>query len=123
MQLFVLLSVLALSYSAAFAQNRNVRIDFPSNTSEATKSGVIKGYETVTYTFRVMKGQSVRVKLTSRNPVYFSAGGIGRAMRSWESNVRKNGDFTITVFLFRNAARRGAPANYSLNVRAGWITP
>lgn len=119
-----MLAVLALSYSAAFAQNRGARISFPRNASEATRSGVIKGYETVTYTFRVMNGQSVRVKLTSGNPnVYFSVNGAGGAIRFWEGSIRENGNYKVTVFLFRNAARRGTRASYSLNVRAGWITP
>ncbi len=118
------LAVLALSYSAASAQNRNVRIDFPRNASQVTNNGVIKGYETVTYTFRVRNGQSVRVKLTSGNSnVYFSLNGAGGAIRSWEGSIHENIDYKVTVFLFRNAARRAARANYSLNVRAGWITP
>jgi hypothetical protein len=124
LQLSFLLGVLTLSGDGAAAQNRNVRIDFPRGASQATKSGAIKGYETVTYTFRVRNGQSVRVKLTSGNPnVYFSFNGAEGAIRSWEGSVHENGDYRVTVFLFRNAARRGARAKYSLNVRAGWITP
>ncbi|HEV7644849.1 MAG TPA: hypothetical protein VGO50_12965 [Pyrinomonadaceae bacterium] len=122
--LLAVLAVLALSYSAVAAQNRNVRINFPRGAAQATKSGAVKGYETVTYTFRVRNGQSVRVKLTSGNPnVYFSFNGAGGAIRSWEGSVHENGDYRVTVFLFHNAARRGTRVNYSLNVRAGWITP
>src|ERR1044072_1485545 len=127
LQLSFLLAVPALFGQAVLAQNRSVRISFPRNASQATKSGVVKGYETVTYTFRVMNGQSVRVKLASGNPsVYFSVNGADgtlRAVRSWEANIHENGDYKETVFLNSNAKRRATRASYSLNVRAGWINP
>jgi hypothetical protein len=101
------------------AAQKAVRVNFARSAHQATKIGVIKGYATVKYVFRVKIGQHVSVKLKSANPsMFFVFNESDEEYTEWDGNVRENGDYSLIVFLMRSEARRGHSANYSLTVRA-----
>jgi hypothetical protein len=102
-------------------------IQFAKGASSATIKGSLKGDQTIDYKLRARAGQSMSVKLASSNASnYFnvlppgsqdvavfvgSSGG-----NEWSGSLEADGEYTVRVYLMRNAARRNETASYTLTV-------
>jgi hypothetical protein len=119
-------SLLAVSMPA---MAREVRISFPKGSMETEVKGSITGYATVDYILRARKGQTLKVVMTSDNAsAYFNlfepGKGPGNAVffigstsgDSFSGSLPASGDYTVQVYLMRNAARRKEKAHYTLTI-------
>jgi hypothetical protein len=121
------LSLAVLGGAAALAQVdiRKEPVHFKAGESGATVKGRIKGDETVDYVLGAQKGQSMVVTLGASNrSAYFNVtapGGdealfIGSTSGSrYEGTLPASGDYTVRLYLMRNAARRGETAAYTIH--------
>jgi hypothetical protein len=102
-------------------------LQFAKGTSSATVKGSIKGGQTVDYKLRAKAGQTMSVALkTSNASNYFNVlppGSKDVAIfigsnegNEWTGALPADGEYTIRVYLMRNAARRNETANYTLTV-------
>jgi hypothetical protein len=105
---------------------RTEEIRFDRGASSATRRGVVKGYETVTYLLDVRAGQAINVSLQSSNRSgYFNItaprsnqtlfNGSTSGMR-YRGRAATSGRYKIEIYLMRNAARRGEQLRYTLDV-------
>ena len=97
-------------------------------TGTATHSvkGKIKGYATAEYTFTAKAGQTLIVKLkTNQASNYFNLRQAGKdealfigssGGNNYQAKLQADGEYTVQVYLMRNAARRNAVASYSLEI-------
>ncbi len=120
------LSVAVLGASAALAQVaiRKEPVHFKAGESGAAVKGKIKGDETVDYVLGAQKGQSMVVTLEASNgSAYFNvtAPGADEALfigstsgSRYEGTLPASGDYTVRLYLMRNAARRGETADYTI---------
>lgn len=103
----------------------NKRLSFAAGTSSARVESSITGDETIDYLLNVRAGQSMNISMASSNlSAYFNLlepgetevavfnGSMGENM--FEGVAAKSGDYRIRVYLYRNAARRGEKAPYTL---------
>lgn len=106
---------------------RSERVQFPKGEIGTTIKGSIKGRETVDYKLRARAGQGMIVGLeTDNSSNYFNVMAPGESNAAFfigsnegnrfEGDLPESGDYTIRVYLYRNAARRGESARYSLEV-------
>lgn len=112
----------------AQAAAKPVAIQFAKGTSSKVIKGSIRGDQGRLYTINIKAGQTLKVKLvTSNSSSYFNitAPGAQEALfigstegNSYSSVVPSSGNYTIDVYLMRNAARRNETANYTLTVSA-----
>ena len=122
---------LALAFAApAFAQTeaRTERVEFAKGASSKAIKGSVKGYASTNYVVGLRAGQTLSVDLKTRNlSNYFNVMGPGADTAafvgstsggSYKAVVPKAGDYTVQVYLMRNAARRGEVANYTLTIGA-----
>jgi hypothetical protein len=102
-------------------------IHFAKGASSATVKGTIKGDQTIDYKLRARAGQTMRVKLVARNTAnYFNVlppGSSDVALfvgssggNEWSGALPADGEYTVRVYLMRNAARRHESAPYTLTV-------
>lgn len=106
-------------------------VHFPPGSTGTTIDGRVTGREIVLYTLDAEAGQRMTVVLSSNSTaVYFNlyAPGSGpgdEALAIGEMQPQTNrysgvlpasGEYGISVFLFRNAARRGETADYTLDI-------
>lgn len=119
--------VVAGTLPAAAQAPRAERISFESGTSGTVIEDRIQGDEIIDYQLRAGAGQRMMVVLETDNPSnYFNVmapGSSGEAMyigstegNRFEGGLPADGDYTIRVYLMRNAARRNETAAYSLEV-------
>lgn len=123
-------SVLSANFYQA-ADIKNLPLKFKPGTSSATVTGSVKGYTVNDYKFRASGGQTLKAKLTSKNDsLYFlvlegAKQSEGEALAAeprpvdlteWQGTLPNDGEYIIRVYLYRNEARRGKVAPYSLNV-------
>jgi hypothetical protein len=120
------LSLVALGGAAALAQVpiRKELVHFKAGESGATVKGRIEGDETVDYVLAAQKGQSMVVTLEASNrSAYFNvtAPGADEALfigstsgNRYEGTLPASGEYTVRLYLMRNAARRGEAADYTL---------
>lgn len=107
---------------------RTETVHFAKGTSSKTIKGSIKGYASVNYKVGVAAGQTLKVDLkTSNASSYFNiaAPGADAAMfvgstsgSSAAVKIPSSGDYTVQVYLMRNAARRNETASYTLTIAA-----
>ncbi|MFZ7093929.1 hypothetical protein [Primorskyibacter sp. 2E233] len=127
-------TVLAVSLNAApsVAQDdmRIVSVHFPPGSTGTTINGRVTGRETVLHTLGAEAGQTMTIALSSNSATYFNlyAPGSGpgdEALAIGELQPQTNkysgvlptsGEYGISVFLFRNAARRGETADFTLDI-------
>lgn len=105
-----------------------VVIQFAKGASSKVIKGSIRGDQGRLYTINIKAGQTLKVKLvTSNSSSYFNitAPGAQEALfigstegNSYSGVVPSSGNYTIDVYLMRNAARRNETANYTLTVSA-----
>jgi hypothetical protein len=106
---------------------REEAVHFAKGKSSATVKGTIKGDESVNYKLGAAAGQTMTVTLKPSNKsTYFNvvAPGADSAMfiGSTEGNrfsgtLPKAGDYTVQVYLMRNAARRNETSSYTVDFR------
>lgn len=102
------------------------QIRFAPGASSASLKGSISGDKIIDYKLGAKAGQSMSVKLkTSNLSNYFNvlppgsdaAIAIGANLgNEWTGTLPVDGDYTVRVYLMRNAARRNERANYTLTV-------
>jgi len=106
---------------------RTERVSFRPGTSSATIESRITGYESVDYLLNVRAGQYMNVSMATDNSSnYFNILEPGEEYEAifvgstsgnqFEGTTAKSGDYTIRVYLMRNAARRGERADYRLEM-------
>ena len=128
------LMVACLSSPVLSQPIRTEVVQFAPGTSGTVISGRIKGYDSVDYTLGAGAGQRMVVDLqTSNLSNYFNvmAPGADAAMfigaaegTHFDGILPVGGQYTIRVFLMRNAARREESADYKLSIHIGGaITP
>jgi hypothetical protein len=102
------------------------RVTFAKGASSATIKGQLKGDETMDYVVRAGAGQTITVTLKPSNPSnHFNVlppGSPDAAMyvaqtgETYTGVLPADGDYTVRVYLMRNAARRGAVSTFTLTV-------
>jgi len=102
------------------------QIRFKKGETGATITGSIKGERIIDYKLRAGAGQVMVVQFKPSNPsAYFNvmppgsdeAIFIGSSSgNDFSTDLTASGEYTIRVYLMRNAARRNESANYTLHV-------
>jgi hypothetical protein len=124
--------------SAAAQDIRTERVAFPAGASGTAIEDSITGRESVSYVLGASAGQTMSVRLTSANTsTYFNVYAPGRGpgdealavseitgpmvpeMNRFEGTLPASGDYIVSVYLYRNAARAGQTANYTLEISIG----
>lgn len=108
---------------------RTETVKFESGTSGAKITDQITGYESVLYRLGASAGQQMAVRLTATNAstyfnLYVPGKGPGdEAMfigaitgNTFEGTLPASGDYGISVFLYRNAARREETSDFTLEI-------
>jgi len=123
--LILLLSV-AASANAAAPDARIERVDFASGATSRVIKGQIKGDHYVDYALRGGAGQTLSVEMKSSNAAnYFNINPPGSEMSMFIGGTSGSrfsgvlpveGDYTVRVYLMRNAARRKESGNYTLTL-------
>ena len=131
LQLYALLAsacfALACATPAAAQAPQTERVSFEPGSNGTVITDEIEGYEIIDYILRASAGQRMMVVLeTDNSSNYFNVmepGSTGEAMYNssiegnrFEAGLPVDGDYTIRVYLMRNAARRNERASYSLEV-------
>lgn len=126
------LSLLFICSLAGFSSSeagdiRTFQVHFPKGEIGTTIRGHIKGYQTIDYKLRTRAGQSMFAGLKTDNPSnYFNVMAPGETEvaffigstrgNEFKGDLTESGDYTIRVYLMRNAARRNESAHYTLEV-------
>ncbi len=122
---------LAVFSPAEAGEARTVRVKFYAGASQAVLHGAVKGYGSVDYKVSAKAGQRMTAALSAKNGsvnfnIFEPGAKPGEAYAlfasdtggdRFEGQLEKSGDYTIQVYLFRNAARRGVQAKYALEVK------
>lgn len=110
---------------------RRVDLRFAAGTSEARVSDTIVGYNSVLYSVGAEAGQTMRVVLSSPNTatyfnVYQPGSGPGDQalgngqftdpLNTWSAELPLSGEYTVSVYMMRSAARRDERSDYTLDV-------
>lgn len=118
--------------SAAFAQDaRIVDVRFPAGATGTTIEDRIRGYGSVEYKVGAEAGQSMTVALDPSNlATYFNVYPPGRGPgdealvngqftdppNRFEDTLETSGEYTISVYMMRSAARRDEVSDYALDI-------
>lgn len=132
-----LAAALALIAPTAKAQSdmRSEQVRFAAGASGTTIDDTITGYENVLYTLGAKAGQRMTVRLEPSNlSTYFNVYAPGRGpgdealinsqftgpmvpdINSFDALLRTSGDYTVSIYMMRNAARRNEASNYAITV-------
>jgi len=102
------------------------RLEFPRDVTEATRKGSLKGDEAREYVLSASEGQTLSVKLDSKNRFLVFSVLNNDTMKAldtvpmpvqvaeWEGRAPRTGDYVIRVYLVRAGARRKLSASYTL---------
>ncbi len=128
-RLLLLAALLSSSPVLAADETKTTRIQFPKGKTQTTVTGKITGNESIVYKLNAKDGQFLKVTMETDKEsadfnIYIPGRGPGdealfasaQASRSYTGQLYKTGDHSISVFLNRNAARRGVTANFKLHV-------
>ena len=118
---------LLFGLTAAFAGDiRTVTVQFKPNETGTTIKGSIKGYQIIDYRLKARSGQRMTVNLNTTNlSNYFNVLPPGSETAlfvgstsgdNWTGTLPMDGDYTVRVYLMRNAARRNEKAKYTLSI-------
>ncbi|MGK5032883.1 hypothetical protein [Janthinobacterium sp. DSP2-3-3] len=101
-------------------------VELTAGKSAHNVKGKIKGYATAEYTLTGKAGQTFSVKLKTNQPSnYFNIRQQGQeealfigstSGNSFQAKLPADGEYTVQVYLMRNAARRNAVAMYTLDI-------
>ena len=110
----------------ALADIRPEQVRFEKGRNGVSLKGTIKGDEIVDYRLRATAGQILDVNLQANNrSAYFNVLPPGDETALFVGSVSGNsfvgalprdGEYTVRVYLMRNAARRNESANYTVNL-------
>lgn len=110
---------------------RSEPLRFAPGTTGTTVSASITGRDYIAYTLEAEAGQRISIDLISASPsIYFNLYEPGRGPgkealvigemldrpNQFDGTLPSSGRYTITVFLYRNAAREGKTAAFTLDV-------
>lgn len=123
------IGLVSFSTFAVAEDARDEQVRFTHGTSVTTIKATITGWESVNYKLRARAGQSMIVVLNTSNSgnyfnIYTPGKGPGDAAvfigtsrgNRYEGILPTDGEYTVQVFLMRNAARRNEKANYTLEI-------
>jgi len=123
--LLLALLLFAGTPALVLADIRPEQVRFEKGRNGATLKGSIKGDEIVDYRLRATAGQILDVNLQSNNrSAYFNvlppddetALFVGSVSgNSFIGALPKDGEYTVRIYLMRNAARRSESARYTVN--------
>ncbi len=126
MLLVIAWALVAPMSSLAAEEGRQERIHFAAGKSSATVSGTIKGDEYIDYLLGATAGQTMTVSMATTNAstnFNVTAPGADAALfigsvsgNAFTGTLSASGDYTVRVYLMRNAARRQETAKYSLSL-------
>lgn len=123
-----LLALVLLSAVPVEAQPsiKRQQIQFKKGETGATIKGTIKGEQIIDYKLRAGAGQAMVVQFKPSNPsAYFNVMAPGSdeaihigssAGNEFSGDLKASGEYTIRVYLMRNAARRNEGSSYTLDV-------
>lgn len=104
------------------------RVLFAKGMSSKAIKGTIKGDQSRTFVVNLRAGQKISVKLVSSNAsanFNVTAPGAQQAMfigsisgREMTDVIPSSGDYTVDLYLMRNAARRNETANFTVTIGA-----
>jgi Bacterial SH3 domain len=115
----------------AWAQDRTVDVRFPAGSTGTTITDKVSGRDAVLYKVGGETGQTMGVVLSSNNlatyfNVYAPGSGLGddalgtgqntESLNNWSATLPASGEYTVAVYLFRNAARRGERSDFTLDI-------
>ena len=116
----------SVSAAAQPAPPRQERVTFARGASSATIKGQMKGDADVDYLVRAAAGQTLSVSLkVSNRSNYFNvlppgsadvAMHVGQDGGPYTGMLPADGDYTVRVYLMRNAARRNEVSSYELTI-------
>ena len=117
-------SIMLASPFPTWAQSKLERVKFQRGRSSTVVRGTISGFDTRDYLIGARAGQVMTLRLSSTNPytnfVIYSINERPTDMNEtteWSEKLSESGDYLIRVLMMRAGARRkGATANYTLNV-------
>jgi hypothetical protein len=129
-------AALGLAGQGAGAQDiRTERVHFPGGQNGTTITGKITGYASVSYIVGAEAGQTLTVALNPSNgATYFNVYGPGKApgdealanaqltgpmvpdLNRFSGKLPASGEYTISVYMMRSAARRDESSDYTLDI-------
>ena len=130
-------ALLALAPLAATAQDdmRTEQVRFAAGATGTTLSDTITGREYVVYEIGAEAGQQMRIRLTTDNlAAYFNVYEPGRGpgdqalavseqtgtnvpdLNVFDGTLPSSGVYSVSVYMYRSAARRGETANFTLDI-------
>ena len=123
----LLVQPLAGAEASTDPDRRSETVQFTKGTTSTVIKGQIKGYHYIDYQVRASAGQTLSVEMKTGNASsYFNilppgSGDVAMFIGSTSGNqfsgvLPTDGDYSIRVYLMRNAARRYESANYALTV-------
>ena len=129
-----LIAVAAFSLWTAVASaqdTRSIDVRFAPGSSGASLSDRIVGYESVLYRVGAEAGQTMRVTLSTEHTatyfnVYTPGSGPGDEalavgqntdpLNEWTGELTVSGEYTVSVYMMRSAARRDERSDYTINI-------
>lgn len=104
------------------------RVQFAKGKSSKTIKGTLKGDQSRLFVVNLRAGQTMTVKLDASNgSTYFNvtAPGAQQAMfigstsgNTMQEVIPSSGDYTIDLYMMRNAARRGETTKFTITIGA-----
>jgi hypothetical protein len=119
----LLISSLVFLVFPATAADRKVPVVFPGGQPAVTLKGAVKGYDGVEYLLSSAAGGRWAITLKATGSTYFNvtAPGAGTALfigstsgEKFEGALPVAGEYRVTVYQMRNAARAGKVSNFSI---------
>jgi hypothetical protein len=120
------LIILLVAVSSSVAADRTETIRFDRGTTFKTLTGTIRGYDGVKYQVGATAGQVMSALFKpGNNACYMNVAAPGSETaifngsstgNEYSGNLQVSGNYTIQVYLMRNAARRNERCKYSLTV-------
>jgi hypothetical protein len=120
-----ILAAAPLLTMAASATDRTETVRFAAGASGAAVSGAITGYDGVNYLLGASAGQTMQVLFSpDNNSCYFNVLPPGSQTaifngstsgNEFSSRLPTNGEYTVQVYMMRNAARRGETCRYQVS--------
>lgn len=114
------------SLAAAEPERRMERVEFAKGAASKVIKGQLKGREYVDYQLRAGAGQTLSVTLKPTNASnYFNVNPPGSEVAMFVGSssggeftrmLPTDGDYTVRVYLMRNAARRNESSRYTLTI-------
>lgn len=122
------LGALVMSVIPGFAQeHQSKRLTIPAGKTTVSTTGSITGFQDIDYMIDAKAGQTMTVTLKSnKTSNYFLVFGPMDAQtaiynsdagsQTWTKTLDQTGNYTVRVYLYRNAARNNVKANFTLTV-------